>query len=115
MISFLSAAGMKNTCWKLILPIGLLAVCNSNSMAYSNEKLIPLTKLIDRFALITGTVTDEKGLPLPGVSVYEKQSKKTTLTNSDGKFSIEVADGATLVFLMSGMITRNSQFQEINL
>lgn len=102
MISFLTAAGIKNTCLKLILPIGLLAVCNSDSMAYSHKKLVPLTKRNTRFALVTGTVTDEKGLPLPGVSVYEKQTKKTTLTNGDGKFSIEVADGATLVFSYVG-------------
>lgn len=51
---------------------------------------------------ITGTVVDEKGLPLPGVSVYEKKSHKGTATDINGKFNITVEPGATLVFAFIG-------------
>lgn len=40
---------------------------------------------------VSGTVvTETGGLGLPGVSVTEKGTMKGTLTDSDGKFSIEV-------------------------
>lgn len=41
---------------------------------------------------VSGTVvTETDGLGLPGVSVTEKGTMKGTLTDSDGKFSIEVS------------------------
>lgn len=102
MTSFLPTASIKRTCWKLILPIGLLSVGLPSAMAMGNGRLLHLNTTHNRFALISGTVSDEKGIALPGVSVYDKQTKKTTSTNSDGKFSIDVADGATLVFSYVG-------------
>ena len=99
---FLSVASMKKTCWKFILPIGLLTISSSMAIASSNMILPPEGKLNHRLVMISGTVSDEKGAPLPGVSVHEKQTKKTTSTNSDGKFSIDVAEGAVLVFSYVG-------------
>lgn len=84
------------------MPLGLLAVSNLPVMAISNGKPIPVLKLSNRFVLVSGTVTDEKGIPLPGVSVYDKQTKKTTSTDREGKFSIDVPDAATLVFSYVG-------------
>jgi len=51
---------------------------------------------------ISGTVTDEQNLPVPGVSVYEKVSHKGTATDGNGKYSITVEQGATLVFSFVG-------------
>lgn len=106
MISFFSASGIKSTCRKLLLPIGLLAVCNSSAIAMGNGKLVSTLKLSNRFLAISGTVTDEKGEPLPGVSVYDKQTRKTTSTDSNGKFTIDVPAGATLVFSFIGYETQ---------
>jgi TonB-linked SusC/RagA family outer membrane protein len=47
---------------------------------------------------ITGTVLDEKGAPLSGVSILVKGTTTGTTTDSAGRFSIRVAKGATLVF-----------------
>ena len=48
---------------------------------------------------ITGTVSDEKGIPLPNVSVVVKNSNIGTTTDFNGKFKIDVpASAKTLVF-----------------
>ncbi|RKE04326.1 SusC/RagA family TonB-linked outer membrane protein [Marinifilum flexuosum] len=53
---------------------------------------------------IKGTVTDDKGLPLPGVSVVIKGSNTGVSTDFDGNFSLELPDGeVTLVFSFIGM------------
>ncbi|WP_460551729.1 SusC/RagA family TonB-linked outer membrane protein [Ferruginibacter profundus] len=56
---------------------------------------------------ITGTVTQEGGEPLVGVSVQVKGNTKTTTTDKNGAFTIEVDDNAkVLVFSFIGMATR---------
>lgn len=52
---------------------------------------------------ITGTVTDNTGLLLPGVNVTEKSSKNTVTTDYSGRYEIAVKPGATLVFSFIGM------------
>ncbi|HLZ86003.1 MAG TPA: SusC/RagA family TonB-linked outer membrane protein, partial [Puia sp.] len=47
---------------------------------------------------VTGTVLDEKGAPLQGVSVTVQGSTTGTVTDSLGRFTIHVTRGATLVF-----------------
>lgn len=54
---------------------------------------------------VTGTVTDENGIPLPGVNVVEKGTSNGTSTDFDGNFNISVADNATLVFSSLGYST----------
>lgn len=52
---------------------------------------------------ITGTVKDEAGLVLPGVGVKSKTGTATTVTNGDGKFSIQVsAPNESLIFTFIG-------------
>ncbi len=41
---------------------------------------------------IRGTVTDEEGLPLPGVNVIQQNSSHGTQTDFDGNFSIKISD-----------------------
>nr|WP_314866370.1 SusC/RagA family TonB-linked outer membrane protein [uncultured Flavobacterium sp.] len=55
---------------------------------------------------VSGTVSDNAGQPLPGVSVLVKGSKTGTQTDFDGKFSIKVAPSQTLVFTYIGMKTQ---------
>lgn len=56
---------------------------------------------------ITGSVTDEKGQLLPGVTVKVKNTINATVTNAEGKYAIKVAeDGATLVFSFVGYYTQ---------
>jgi hypothetical protein len=54
--------------------------------------------------VIKGTVTDEKGVTLPGATVTVKGAKINAITDIDGKYSIQVpAAGKTLVFSFIGM------------
>lgn len=51
---------------------------------------------------VSGTVSDENGLPLPGVNVIEKGTTTGTSTDADGKYSIVVNEGSYLVFSFIG-------------
>ncbi len=53
-------------------------------------------------APVHGKVVDEKGLPLPGVSVFIKGSKNGVSTATDGTFTIQAPDNATLTLSMIG-------------
>src|SRR4051812_41276226 len=54
--------------------------------------------------VVKGTVTDEKGATLPGVTVSVKDAQVNALTNLDGKYSITVPQqGRVLVFSFIGM------------
>lgn len=52
--------------------------------------------------LVTGTVTDEMGLTLPGTSVLIKGKNKGTQTDFDGNFEIEADKGDVLIFSYLG-------------
>ncbi|UJH89802.1 carboxypeptidase-like regulatory domain-containing protein [Antarcticibacterium sp. 1MA-6-2] len=56
---------------------------------------------------ITGTVTDQQGLPLPGVNVIVQGTSNGTQTDFDGNYSISVVEGRTLVFSYVGYATNN--------
>ncbi|EJG01958.1 SusC/RagA family TonB-linked outer membrane protein [Flavobacterium sp. F52] len=61
---------------------------------------------------ITGVVSDNAGIPLPGVSVLVKGTKLGTQTDFDGKYMIKASSNQVLVFSYIGMktseITANS-------
>jgi TonB-linked SusC/RagA family outer membrane protein len=46
---------------------------------------------------VKGTIKNENGEPLQGVSIFEKNSNNGTTSNSDGTFSIEVSDGNSIL------------------
>ena len=46
---------------------------------------------------ITGTIVDPSGMPVIGANVMVKGTTNGTITDMDGKFSLEVTSGATLV------------------
>ena len=59
-----------------------------------------------QYSRVTGTVTDDKGTPLPGVSVVIKGTTKGVATDFDGKYTLtEVARGAVLEFSSVGYKT----------
>jgi len=51
---------------------------------------------------ITGTVTDGDGNQLPGVNIQEKGTSNGSVTDFDGKYTIETQPNATLVFSYVG-------------
>ncbi|NND05638.1 MAG: SusC/RagA family TonB-linked outer membrane protein, partial [Saprospiraceae bacterium] len=59
------------------------------------------------FDTITGTVVDEVGEPLIGVTILIDGTSKGTVTDFDGSYSLEVEDpNATLVFSYTGFATQ---------
>ena len=54
---------------------------------------------------VKGKITDDKGLPLAGVSVTIKGTNSGATTDANGNYSIAVPDGATLVFSYVGYKT----------
>ena len=62
---------------------------------------------------VTGTVVDDAGIPLPGVSIIEKGTSNGTVTDVDGKFTINVASSESiLMFSFIGMQSIEEQVGE---
>lgn len=55
---------------------------------------------------VTGVVTDKTGEPLIGVNVLEKGTTNGTVTDIDGKFTVDMPQGKTLVFSFIGFVTQ---------
>lgn len=53
-------------------------------------------------AQVTGTVTSDDGQPLIGVNVIVKGTSTGTITDYDGKYSVDASEGQTLVFSYIG-------------
>ena len=63
--------------------------------------------MVQQQPAITGTVTDESGEPLPGVTVVVRGTTRGTVTDGDGEYSLQnVPSDATLVFSFVGMRTQ---------
>lgn len=61
---------------------------------------------IDSTLAFTGTITDESGMPIPGVSVIVR-GKESTQTDFDGKFTLNTKLGDTLRMAYIGMKTES--------
>ena len=75
------------------------------------QKQVPITKTetgktkeqpASLFQQVKGTVTDETGVAVPGVGIKVKGTTQATVTDNDGRYSIEVATGGILVFSYIG-------------
>ena len=72
--------------------------------------IVTMVLLIASFAvaqrIITGTVADAKGEPMVGASVLIKGTSTGTITDIDGKYSLEVAKDATMLIVsFAGSVT----------
>ena len=57
--------------------------------------------------LITGTITDESGLPLPVVNIVEKETSNQAISDFDGNFTIKVtSQSPVLVVSFNGYVTQ---------
>ncbi len=52
--------------------------------------------------IITGTVTDETGQPIPGVNIVEKGTTNGVIADFDGNYTIQVRSNATIAFSSLG-------------
>jgi len=51
---------------------------------------------------VSGVITDESGLPVPGASVMVKGTSTSTSSDIDGKYAVQASPNATLVFSYVG-------------
>lgn len=70
------------------------------------KKLTENTKMTNAADMLTGYVYDQDPLPIPGVNVIVKGTTNGKQTDFDGKFSIGVKQGQTLVFSYVGFKTQ---------
>ena len=56
--------------------------------------------------IVSGTVTDADGAPLPGANVVVKGTTNGTQTDFDGNYTIDAASDAVLVFSYIGFATQ---------
>lgn len=74
--------------------------------AYGNSGQAVKSEIVFQNRNISGRVTNqEDGEPLIGVNIVELGSTNGTITDIDGKYSLNVAAGATLVFSSVGYVT----------
>lgn len=55
---------------------------------------------------VTGVVSDNTGMPLPGVSVLVKGTKSGTQTDFDGKYAVKASPSQTIIFSYIGIKTQ---------
>ncbi|WP_339880134.1 TonB-dependent receptor [uncultured Algoriphagus sp.] len=69
-----------------------------------NVILVSLLSMGFAFAqgTVSGTVTDQDGKPLDGVSILEKGTSNYDITDPDGSFQLDTQEGAVLVFTLMG-------------
>lgn len=91
----------------LLTQIALVICCTGILYAAPNRE--PLEKMETESRVvkaINGIVLDDTNSPLPGVSILVKGTTNGTVTDVDGKFSLEVPEDATLVFSYTGYLTQ---------
>jgi TonB-linked SusC/RagA family outer membrane protein len=95
----------------------LKSVCTTAGVNYevrSNRQIIltekgkeSVTAITLQQRTVTGVVTDQRGLPLPGVTIVVTGTTTGTVTNADGNFSLAISPSAeTLQFSFVGMRTQ---------
>ncbi len=88
---------------KIDVPGILDLIFRGTDVSYSiNGKQIVLSrkdkKITDKSSgKISGTITDEKGVPLIGVNIHVKGTAKGTITDNEGRFEVEATYGTKLV------------------
>jgi len=81
----------------------LLVLFNLNSIFAFQQETIE----------VTGTVTDEQGIPMPSVTVMEKNTNNGVQTDFDGNFIIEVNSlNSILVFTYVGLKTQERSVRD---
>ncbi|GAB7086472.1 vWA domain-containing protein [Marinifilum fragile] len=61
---------------------------------------------------ISGIVTDESNLAIPGVSIVIKGTTNGTSTNFDGQYTIEVEKGDILIYSFVGLMTQEIEVKD---
>lgn len=89
-----------------------IAILGSSSLTSLAEDLVPIKQMdvvsettesvLQEKKMVNGVVVDATGMPVIGANVMEKGTTNGTITDMDGKFSLEVDKDATLIFSYIG-------------
>lgn len=94
---------------KLVSEI-LSEITKNNNLTYKiTGKHIIITKATttsQALRKITGIITDENGEPIIGANIVEKGTTNGTITDIDGRFSLDVADKSVLIVSYIGYDTQ---------
>ena len=104
MKSFFTTFKVFGICFLLnpMSPSSVFAETNDKSSDFPLENMGQNT-VVSQKRLVTGVVLDSQGEPVVGANVFEKGEKTNgTITDIDGKFSLNVSDNATLVVSFVG-------------
>lgn len=104
MKSFFTTFKVFGICFLLnpMSPSSVFAETNDKSSDFPLENMGQNT-VVSQKRLVTGVVLDSQGEPVVGANVFEKGEKTNgTITDIDGKFSLNVSDNATLVISFVG-------------
>ena len=77
------------------------AVAGAENVNVSVKPDTEISQSVQDNITVMGKVTDEQGNPLAGVSVVEKGTTNSTLTDADGNFTFQVGENATLLFSLA--------------
>ena len=86
----------------------MAALCLSGSWGGVEVKAAPAPQVVaaqKATMTISGTVKDENGAPLVGANVMERSTTRGIVTDIDGKFTLKVAPGSTIIFSYLGYST----------
>ena len=89
-----------------LLLLSMLSGANVYAANDSNLKDVSIT-ISQQQKKITGVVTDKEGVPVTGANVLEKGTTNGTVTDADGRFSLDVSRNATLQISYLGYNTQN--------
>lgn len=86
----------------------MAALCLSGNWGGVEVKAAPAPQVVaaqKATMTISGTVKDENGAPLVGANVMERSTTRGIVTDIDGKFTLKVAPGSTIIFSYLGYST----------
>ncbi|GAA0879364.1 SusC/RagA family TonB-linked outer membrane protein [Algoriphagus jejuensis] len=97
---------------KILLAQGMFlgAVFSAQAVSIPAESELPplvYSMTVEADVTVNGTVNDASGNPLPGATVTVLGTTKGTVTDLNGKYTLVVPEGATLVFSYLGYETQN--------
>ena len=87
----------------LMVCAGYMTVQPMTAMA---DDSVASVQAVQQKQSVSGVVKDATGEPVIGASIVEKGTTNGTITDFDGNFSLEVANGATLVISFIGFQTQ---------
>ncbi|MEP3838503.1 MAG: TonB-dependent receptor [Algibacter sp.] len=91
---------------KLLMLFLLVSISQVNANSFSSSA-IKYLKNAKQQITVTGNVTDEAGVPLPGASIQVKSTSIGSSTDFDGNFTLNIpSNSKTLVFSFLGFVTQ---------